>query len=132
MLIYLKYNMSTIFGLMQMKKKCNVWDKKLNELLDTHWDTAVKLGATDCDDDILTVQLGNCLVWTGNRYYSYGYLYQHSIPEGGNWGRDVNSSERYRCKVKTMARLDKLRSDIKDAYIKKCRESHKVTLSEIR
>lgn len=118
MLIYLKYAMSTLFGALTAHKLCKKWDSRLNQLLDEHWDSSVAIGVDDLktwynhSPKVLTVQLGDCLVWVANSYYSYGYIYHSNIRGDNRWGNEVPDSLRRRCKVSTMSRLDKLVEDI--------------------
>lgn len=130
MLIYAKYAMSTLCGILTMHKLCKKWDEKLNKLLDEHWKSAVAIGVEDLNSScnygptLHTVQLGDCLVWVSNRYYSYGYLYQYNIREGYRWGISVEETSNFRCKVSTMARLDNLCKEIYNARNKAKKESH--------
>lgn len=138
MLIYLKYALSTLLGTLTMHKCCKKWDEKLNKLLDEHWTSAIEIGVEDLDseynygDSLHTIQLGNCLVWVSNRYYSYGYLYQHRVQEGKRWGISIPDSEAYRCKVRTMARLDSLVKDVHKARNSKSKKNHELILQSIQ
>ena len=88
MSFYLRWALSTWFGIYQSRAFCPEWDRTLNELLDRHEETAVMR----C---LHVIDLGGIEVWVSCEYWAYGYLYSARIPQR-------------RPSIKTMRRLDRL------------------------
>ena len=104
---YLEWAVSTIFGLCYQEPFGKEWDKKLSDLLD----------ATPCDEAKLgtyTHQLGNCEVWVGNKYYSYGHLNKYFAGDIRYW-RDDHIEQRP--SIKTMRKLN--------TYVESIRETQR-------
>jgi hypothetical protein len=100
--LWIEWAVSTFCGLLMQQKYCPVWNAKLNQLLEKYGDSAAL--------SVHTVLLGDCEVWVGNRFYSYGHF----------WGvkGSLKSIDWHRPSVATMVRLaalhDRLARDVAD------------------
>ncbi|WP_147477650.1 hypothetical protein [Pseudomonas coronafaciens] len=100
---YIRWAMSTWFGLIRMHKYCPEWDAALNRLIDKHWQTVSIEGCT--------ARFGEVEVWIANRYYAFGH----------EWG----SGQHFRPSVHTMRRLDSLISHLEGLQLAKEKEAHR-------
>ncbi len=105
---YLKYGISTWFGLLTEHKYCPKWDQELSRLLDTHEPSG---RFNSLDGALYTIKLGDSKVWVENRWYSSGHL-------RGKDGKSIPYCKMKRPSVKTMARL----YEIADALEKKLQD----------
>lgn len=94
---YFEWAVSTSFGLCYQEPFGKEWDKKLNELLDTvpHAEATMRS---------YTLQIGNCEIWVGNKYYSYGHLNKYFAGSVRYWHDDHVEQ---RPSIRTMRKLSK-------------------------
>lgn len=87
--LYVGWAIGTFFGALHQYPYCDIWDKKLNELIDAG---NAKMGYH-------TLIFNNIEVWVSNRFYSYGHIYRAGI-------------KAHRPSIKTMIRLAKLQDSL--------------------
>ncbi|MFD3300281.1 hypothetical protein [Aquipseudomonas alcaligenes] len=109
LMFLLDWAVSTWFGLLYQNRYCGEWDAALSALLDKHADK-IEVGEH-------TTTINGVEIWTSNRFYAYGHIYDSSMPwrRPGLWNM-------YRLWCLTRAKHRQREQDRQDAYVRRLKD----------